>query len=62
MPSLRIKNPEAHRLAVELTRITGESLTTAITVTIKERIERIETKRKTVSSMTVPESASDSVS
>lgn len=37
---LNIKNNEAHRLAVDLSRLTGESLTAAVTTAIKERLER----------------------
>lgn len=40
--SLNIKNPETNRLARELARRTGESVTTAITVAVKERLERQE--------------------
>ena len=36
--SLNIKNPEAHRLARELADQTGESLTTAVTVALRERL------------------------
>ena len=38
--SLNIKNEEAHRLAQELAAITGESLTTAVTRALSERLER----------------------
>jgi antitoxin VapB len=40
--AMNIKNPETERLARELARKTGESLTTAITVALKERLERQE--------------------
>ena len=36
--SLNIKNEEAHRLAVELARLTGETLTQAVTRAIRERL------------------------
>jgi antitoxin VapB len=39
--SMNIKNPEAHRLAREITAITGESVTEAVTVALRERLERI---------------------
>jgi antitoxin VapB len=39
--SLNIKNEETHRLAHELAGATGESLTTAITVALRERLERL---------------------
>lgn len=38
---LNIKNDETHRLAEELSRLTGESLTAAVTVAVRERLERI---------------------
>jgi antitoxin VapB len=38
--SLNIKNEETHRLARELARLTGESVTMAVTVSLKERLER----------------------
>ena len=38
---LNIKNKEAHRLAEELARRTGESLTTAVTVSLRERLDRL---------------------
>ena len=39
--TLNIKNEEAYRLAAELSRITGESLTTAVTTAIRERLDRV---------------------
>jgi antitoxin VapB len=39
--SLNIKNEEAHRLAQELARITGESMTVAVAEAIRERLERV---------------------
>jgi antitoxin VapB len=38
---LNIKNEEAHRLARELARVTGESMTAAVSKAIRERLERI---------------------
>ena len=38
--SLNIKNEEAHRLASELARLTGETMTGAVTVALRERLER----------------------
>ena len=38
--SLNIKNQDAHRLARELSDLTGESLTTAVTEALRERLER----------------------
>ena len=39
--SLNIKNPEAHRLARELAEATGESMTSAVTEALRERLERV---------------------
>jgi antitoxin VapB len=36
-----IKNQEAHRLAKRLAELTGESMTTAVTEAIRERLERV---------------------
>ncbi len=38
--SLNIKNEEARRLASELARLTGETMTGAVTVALRERLER----------------------
>ena len=38
--SLNIKNEETHRLARELAQLTGETMTGAITVAIRDRLER----------------------
>ncbi len=40
--SLNIKNEEANRLAHELAAVTGESLTTAVTVAVRERLDRLQ--------------------
>jgi antitoxin VapB len=40
--SLNIKNPEAHALATRLARKTGETLTDAVTIALRERLERLE--------------------
>jgi antitoxin VapB len=39
--SLNIKNEDTDRLAHELAGLTGESLTTAVTVAVRERLERL---------------------
>jgi antitoxin VapB len=39
--SLNIKNEETHRLAQELARLTGESMTVAVSEAIRERLERV---------------------
>lgn len=44
--SLNIKNEEAHRLAQELARITGESMTVAVSEAIRERLERVRSSKK----------------
>ena len=40
--SLNIKNEETHALAVRVAKATGESLTEAVTVALRERLARIE--------------------
>ena len=42
---LNIKNPETRRLASELARLTGESVTEAVTAALKERLDRINTPK-----------------
>jgi antitoxin VapB len=44
--SLNIKNPETYELARQLARETGESLTTAVTEALRERLEAIRRRRK----------------
>lgn len=39
--SMNIKSEEAHRLARELARLTGESQTAAVTIALRERLERL---------------------
>lgn len=41
--SMNIKNEEAHELAKELAALSGESITTVVTVALREKLER--TKR-----------------
>jgi antitoxin VapB len=43
--SFNIKNPEAHGLATELARLTGESMTKAVAEAIRERLAREKRKR-----------------
>ena len=38
---LNIKNKETHRLADELARLTGETMTQAITTALRERLDRV---------------------
>ncbi len=40
--ALSLTNPETERLAKELAKITGESITLAVTIALKERLERQE--------------------
>jgi antitoxin VapB len=42
---LNIKNEETHRLAVELAKLTGESLPAAVTQAVRERLNRIRRER-----------------
>ena len=39
--SLNIKNEKTHRMARELARLTGESMTAAVNEAIRERLERV---------------------
>jgi antitoxin VapB len=43
--SLNIKNKEAHRLAQELAKLTGESMAEAVTKAVRERLERARRER-----------------
>jgi antitoxin VapB len=42
---LNIKNDEAHRLATELAQLTGENLTSAVTLALRERLARERRRR-----------------
>ncbi|PZA13150.1 protein transcription factor [Rhodopseudomonas palustris] len=44
---LNIKNDEAHQLATELARMTGESLTAAVTNALREQLAREHRRRQT---------------
>lgn len=44
---LNIKNDEAHKLATELARLTGENLTNAVTLALRERLVRERRRRHT---------------
>lgn len=44
--ALNIENEETERLARELARATGENLTVAVTVALRERLERQTTSKK----------------
>jgi antitoxin VapB len=43
---LNIKNHEAHKLATELAGLTGESLTSAVTRALQERLARERRRRR----------------
>lgn len=43
---LNLKNQETERLARELAKVTGETLTTAVTLAIRERLDRQKTNPK----------------
>ncbi len=43
--AFRIKNPEAERLAPRLAEVTGESLTDAVTKSLKERLGGVGRRR-----------------
>ena len=40
--SLNLKSPEAYRLANRVARITGESMTQAVTTALRERLARLD--------------------
>ena len=40
--SLNIKDPEAHRLAQQIARATGETMTRVVTEALRERLIRLE--------------------
>lgn len=44
--SLNIKNEKAHKQAQELARLTGESMTAAVSEAIRERLDRVRGKSK----------------
>jgi antitoxin VapB len=44
--SLNLKNEETNRLAHELAGLTGETLTTAVTVAVRERLERLQQSKR----------------
>jgi antitoxin VapB len=42
---LNIKNEETHRLAQQLAKLTGESMTAAVTEAVRERLDRVRRAR-----------------
>jgi antitoxin VapB len=49
MKALNIKDPEAHRLAQTISRITGENLTRVVTQALRHQLERLETRKQKAS-------------
>jgi antitoxin VapB len=47
--SLNVKDPEAHRLARAIARETGETMTRAVTESLRERYERLQRRRSRAS-------------
>ncbi|HWZ76453.1 MAG TPA: type II toxin-antitoxin system VapB family antitoxin [Candidatus Sulfotelmatobacter sp.] len=45
--SLNIKDEKTHRMARELARLTGESLTAAVNEAVRERLERVRGSSRT---------------
>lgn len=45
--SLNIKNDETHHLAHQLSLLTGESLTSAVTIALRERLSRLTQNKQT---------------
>ena len=43
---ISIKNPETEKLAREVSKETGESLTTAITTALRDRLQRLRGRRQ----------------
>jgi len=43
--SLNIKNEAAHKLASQLAKATGENMTEAVTQAIRERLDRVRSRR-----------------
>jgi antitoxin VapB len=43
--SMNIKNKDAYELSKQLAKLTGESLTTAVTEAVRERLDRVRRER-----------------
>jgi len=54
---ISIKNERAERLARELARETGESLTAAISVALEERLQRVEGRRSAADKLALARAA-----
>jgi antitoxin VapB len=44
--SLNIKNDETHKLAQRLAKLTGENMTEAVTIAVRERLDRVQNERR----------------
>jgi antitoxin VapB len=49
MPTLNIKDPEAHRLAASIAQETGETMTRVVTEALRERFERLPSRQRKAS-------------
>jgi len=49
MRTLNIKDPEAHRLAAAIAKETGETMTRVVTDALRERFERLPSRRRKAS-------------
>jgi antitoxin VapB len=49
MRTLNIKDPEAHRLAAAIAQETGETMTRVVTEALRERFERLPSRRRKAS-------------
>ena len=47
--SLNIKDPEAHRLAQAISRLTGESMTRIVTAALRERYAKLDHRKERAS-------------
>jgi antitoxin VapB len=47
--TLNVKDPDAHRLAQAIAKATGETLTRAVTESLRERYERLQRRRRKAS-------------
>ena len=62
--SLNVKDPEAHRLAQAIAQATGETMTHTVTEALRERYERLQSRRGKASVkelLTIAKRASDQV-
>lgn len=50
--TLNIKDPETHKLAHDLAKQTGETMTRAVTQALRERLERVQRQRKPEATVT----------